>query len=45
MNQNWMFAIIRKPIKFSLSWYPYLKLWNLGDIPHFDEAGHISEVM
>ena len=35
------FCIIVKPIKHLVTWYAYLKMSNLGDIPYYDGAGHI----
>ena len=34
------FGIIGKPIKNAVIWYAYLKMSNLGDIPHYNGADH-----
>ena len=38
---NMILVSIGKPIKNSVAWYAYLKMSKLGDIPHYDGAGHI----
>ena len=36
-----MELLIGKPITNSVTWYAYLKMSKLGDIPHYDGVGHI----